>query len=75
MGGKYMRAPPDASLVEKGRAKAKKAVKKAGTGAAALQGFRKYTSPTGIQVTHTHTPTHTHTHPIFLQLGKLHSVC
>lgn len=50
--GKYMRARPDASLEDKGRAKGKKGSKgKAATGAAALQGFRKYTSPAGIQVT------------------------
>ena len=48
--GKYMRAPPDASLADKGRAKGKKAVKKAGSGAAALQGFHKYNTPLGIQV-------------------------
>ena len=45
---KYMRAPADASLADKGRAKGKKAAKKAG--AAALQGFRKYSSPSDIQV-------------------------
>ncbi len=46
-----MRAPSDASLEDKGRAKGKKGSKnKAGDGAAALQGFRKYTSPAGIQV-------------------------
>ena len=45
---KYMRAPADASLADKGRAKGKKAVKRAG--ATALQGFRKYSSPSDIQV-------------------------
>ncbi|KAL0055410.1 hypothetical protein WJX82_000207 [Trebouxia sp. C0006] len=49
--GKYMRAPSDASLEDKGRAKGKKGSKrKAGEGSAALQGFRKYTSPAGLQV-------------------------
>ncbi|KAA6421415.1 MAG: hypothetical protein FRX49_08692 [Trebouxia sp. A1-2] len=49
--GKYMRAPSDASLEDKGRAKGKKGSKrKAGEGASALQGFRKYTSPAGLQV-------------------------
>lgn len=43
-----MRAPTDASLADKGRAKGKKATKRAG--ANALQGFRKYTSPSDIQV-------------------------
>ena len=46
-----MRAPSDASLEDKGRAKGKKGSKrKAGEGSAALQGFRKYTSPAGLQV-------------------------
>ncbi|KAL3139493.1 hypothetical protein ABBQ38_003817 [Trebouxia sp. C0009 RCD-2024] len=48
VGGKYMRAPADASLADKGRAKGKKAIKRAG--ATALQGFRKYSSPSDIQV-------------------------
>lgn len=46
--GRYMRAPADASLADKGRAKGKKATKRAG--ATALQGFRKYFSPSNIQV-------------------------
>ena len=45
---KYMRAPADASLADKGRAKGKRAAKRAG--ATALQGFRKYSSPSNIQV-------------------------
>ena len=45
---KYMRAPADASLADKGRAKGKKATKRAG--ATAVQGFRKYSSPSDIQV-------------------------
>lgn len=48
--GKYMRAPAGASLAEKGLAKGKKAMKRAGTGSNALQGFRKYTAPSGLQV-------------------------
>ena len=48
--GKFMREPAGASLAEKGAAKGKKANKRAGTGSNAVQGFRKYTSPTGLQV-------------------------
>ena len=48
-----MRAPPDAALADKGTAKGRKANKRSGSGAAALQGFRKYTSPLGVQVSHT----------------------
>ena len=48
---KYMRAPADASLADKGRAKGKKATKRAG--ATALQGFRKYWSPSDIPVSTT----------------------
>lgn len=51
---KYMRAPADASLADKGRAKGKKAIKRAG--ATALQGFRKYSSPSGIPVSTSLTP-------------------
>ena len=54
VGGKYMRAPADASLADKGRAKGKKATKRAG--ATALQGFRKYSSPSDIQVSTSCTP-------------------
>lgn len=55
VGGKYMRAPADASLADKGRAKGKKAIKRAG--ATALQGFRKYSSPSDIQVSISYTAT------------------
>ena len=48
--GKYMRSPADAGLADKGRAKGRKANKRAAGGAASLQGFRKYSSPSGIQV-------------------------
>ena len=48
--GKYMRAPAEASLADKGRAKGRKAAKRAGSGSNSLQGFRKYTTPAGMQV-------------------------
>lgn len=48
--GKYMRAPAEASLADRGRAKGRKAVKRAGSGSNSLQGFRKYTTPAGMQV-------------------------
>lgn len=50
MAGKYMRPPPEASLTDRGRAKGRKAAKRAGTGAASLQGFRKFSTPSGLQV-------------------------
>ena len=48
--GKYMRATAEASVADKGRAKGKKAAKRAGAGSSSLQGFRKYTTPAGLQV-------------------------
>lgn len=65
---KYMRAPADASLADKGRAKGKKATKRAG--ATALQGFRKYSSPSDIPVSTALTPlTHHHFLSLLLTLN------
>lgn len=76
--GKYMRAPADASLADKGRAKGRKANKKAAAGAASLQGFRKYSSPSGIQVDYilnfiTYSLIATHAYPA-LVLGQISCV-
>lgn len=65
---KYMRAPADASLADKGRAKGKKATKRAG--ATALQGFRKYSSPSDIPVSTSLTPlAHHHCLSLLLTLS------
>ena len=49
---RVIKAPPDAQLAEKGRAKAAKATKKKGSGAPGgdASKFRVYESPSGLQV-------------------------
>ena len=55
IGGKYMKAPPDAALADKAASKARKAQKRSGaSGDASIAGtqrdFRRYQSPSGFAV-------------------------